>query len=144
MRRSLSQDWLTPVYKGSLKHLSVSAHSRENLQHLGSEFDPLWDFFLDSFFDLASASWIVFSLSASRSIRCCKEKKRKLGLHHRQFRADWMSSLRHGVSQSEATPKLAPACLGRQSPQSGMNLLRVDRSSPSGRMCTHTGVTRLS
>lgn len=57
-----------------------------------------------------------------------------------------MSSLRHGGSGCRANkrlqlpqPKYGRPCLGCQSPQSGMNLLRVDHSSPPrGRMGTHT------
>lgn len=57
-----------------------------------------------------------------------------------------MSSLRHGDSDCRANkrlqlpqPKYSRPCLGCQSPQSGMNLLRVDHSSPPGKdVHTHT------
>lgn len=64
MRRLLSPDRLTPVYRRSLKHLNVSAQIGENLQHLRSRLKPPWLFYFVGFsYEISISDGALFSIS---------------------------------------------------------------------------------
>lgn len=112
--------------------------------------EPGVGLFLFDFHRTLASQLVSYLLSAT-----CKEGDRKKSrssptdtwrrIECQAYDTATATAERIGGSSCHSQAKYARPCLGCQSPQSRMNLLRVDHSSPLGEeMHTHTGVTRLS